>query len=92
MDIFALGIVGIEMSDGSVPNKGKQKLELRDYYTNNAIKPEDPSKWSAEFNDFLSQALAVDPKKRATAEALLKHPFITSSVRVISFKPPKRVV
>jgi serine/threonine protein kinase len=37
----------------------------------------DPSKWSADFNDFLKVCLVKNPEKRPTATQLLKsHPFI----------------
>ena len=45
----------------------------------------DPKQWSAEFNDFLSQCLQKDPRKRQTARQLLQHPFITRVCIFFSF-------
>ncbi len=36
----------------------------------------DKSRWSPEFVNFVERCLVVDPDKRATAEELLKHPFL----------------
>ena len=35
-----------------------------------------PSKWSAEFRDFLSACLTKNPKNRGSAQDLLQHPFL----------------
>ena len=39
-----------------------------------------PSRWSKEFNDFLSKCLVKDPQQRPTATELLKHPFIACTL------------
>ena len=36
-----------------------------------------PENWSTDMNDFLAQTLVKEPDQRASAAALLKHPFIT---------------
>lgn len=36
-------------------------------------------RFSAEFNDFISQCLILDPEQRPTADILLSHPFIKKS-------------
>ncbi len=36
-----------------------------------------PDEWSFEFADFLALCLNREPRKRATLEQLLKHPFVT---------------
>jgi serine/threonine protein kinase len=38
-----------------------------------------PKRWSAEFKDFIACALVKDPAKRATAAALLEHPFVKAA-------------
>ena len=40
----------------------------------------EPQKWSEELRDFLSKCLNRDPKARAPADTLLKHPFILKSL------------
>lgn len=39
-----------------------------------------PSRWSREFNDFLSKCLIKDPNQRPTASELLRHPFIACTL------------
>lgn len=39
-----------------------------------------PSRWSREFNDFLSKCLVKDPQQRPTATELLRHPFIACTL------------
>jgi serine/threonine-protein kinase 10 len=37
----------------------------------------EPEKWSRDFSNFLELCLDKDPKKRATIDQLLVHPFLT---------------
>lgn len=50
------------------------------------IRLEQPSKWSKDFNDFISKSLIKDPQRRPTCEDLLLHPFIN---RTLDSKPVK---
>ncbi|CAG2062591.1 unnamed protein product, partial [Timema podura] len=43
-------------------------------------KLDQPSKWSRDFNDFISKCLIKDPSQRPTAEDLLKCPFINCTL------------
>ena len=45
-----------------------------------------PSRYSKEFNDFLSKCLVKDPQQRPTASELLKHPFISCTLDSKSIK------
>src|SRR5689334_3183586 len=36
----------------------------------------DPSQWSEDLQDFITQCINRDPKARPMSETLLKHPFI----------------
>lgn len=40
----------------------------------------EPSKWSKEFVDFISKCLVKEPNDRYSAQQLLEHPFIASTV------------
>ena len=78
IDIWALGITCIELAENEPPyfklspkEVMKQIIKLPPNGLN------DKSKWSNEFNDFISCCLTVDRFKRPSAEELLKHDFIT---------------
>lgn len=43
---------------------------------------QNPNMWSNDFKAFLAQCLDKDPKKRATADQLLKHPFIAKACKL----------
>lgn len=42
----------------------------------------EPSKWSAEMNDFVSKCLLLDLKTRPTSDQLLSHPFLSKGEKV----------
>jgi serine/threonine protein kinase len=78
IDVWALGITCIELAENEPPyfklspkEVMKQIIKLPPNGLN------DKSKWSNEFNDFISCCLTVDRFKRPSAEELLKHDFIT---------------
>ena len=90
VDIFACGIVAIEMAEGNVPHQEKNKEELKQYYKENNTTnlPEENSCWSKDFHEFLDLSLAVDPIYRSDAQTLLEHSFIAISSHITRFEPP----
>jgi len=78
IDIWALGITCIELAEYEPPYFNFSPKEVMKQIIksppNGLI---DKSKWSPEFNDFISCCLNVDRFKRSTAEELLSHDFIT---------------
>ena len=76
-DIWSLGITCIQMAEGDPPNHNLRPFQIVKMIINKPPKGlTDPSKWSKEFNDFVSQCLIYDPEKRPSAIDLLSHPFI----------------
>ncbi|CAK9784659.1 Pkinase-domain-containing protein [Cutaneotrichosporon oleaginosum] len=74
-DIWSLGITAIEMAKGEPP--------MADFHPMKALfqipkldAPRLEATYSAEFRSFVETCLQKDPKNRATARALLQHPFI----------------
>ncbi|XP_066189860.1 serine/threonine-protein kinase PAK 3-like [Sylvia atricapilla] len=81
VDIWALGIVAIEMLEGEPPyfkeSPGKaQRLIARNRYPPLRM----PSRMSVLFHAFLHSCLDIDPSIRWTARELLQHPFLKTAV------------
>ncbi|XP_042528265.1 serine/threonine-protein kinase 10 [Dipodomys spectabilis] len=78
-DIWSLGITLIEMAQIEPPHH-----ELNPMRVLLKIAKSDPptlltpSKWSAEFRDFLKTALDKNPETRPSAAQLLEHPFVSA--------------
>lgn len=76
-DIWSLGITLIEFAQMEPPNHEMTPMRvLLKIQKSDPPKLDYPSKWSKEFNDFLSQCLVKDPAQRPTADQLLNHPFV----------------
>ncbi|KAI8826612.1 kinase-like domain-containing protein [Fimicolochytrium jonesii] len=76
-DIWSIGITAIEMADGVPPLHTLHPM--RAMFKIPYLPPpsvQDPTRFSAEFIDFLSKCLTKDPKSRLTATQLLAHPFV----------------
>ena len=78
VDIWSLGIFAMEMADGDPPyiDEPQHRVIL------NIVKKNPPpinSRWSASFQDFVSQCLIKDPNQRPSAEELLKHEFVATA-------------
>ncbi len=77
VDIWSLGIMAIEMADGEPPLINEPPLRaLLLIVTREPPTVANPTNWSKDFLDFISQCLQSNSTKRASAEVLLKHPFI----------------
>lgn len=79
-DIWSLGITAIELAEGEPPYS-----HIHPFRAMFAIKSHppqsltDPSRWSDEFNSFVSKCLTIDPKQRPGALEMMNHPFIKKS-------------
>ena len=78
IDIWALGITCIELAEHEPPYFKLSPKEVMKQIIKSPPKGlNDKSKWSKEFNDFVSCCLNINRFKRPTAEELLNHKFIT---------------
>ncbi|XP_031953093.1 serine/threonine-protein kinase PAK 3-like [Corvus moneduloides] len=81
VDIWSLGIVGLEMVEGEAPYQREPRLRVRCFELierNGAPKLQNPRHHSALLRDFLRCCLQTDDDRRWSAQELLKHPFVTS--------------
>eukprot|EP00007_Cunea_sp_BSH-02190019_P004525 CAMPEP_0174240368 /NCGR_PEP_ID=MMETSP0417-20130205/18519_1 /TAXON_ID=242541 /ORGANISM="Mayorella sp, Strain BSH-02190019" /LENGTH=994 /DNA_ID=CAMNT_0015319451 /DNA_START=447 /DNA_END=3431 /DNA_ORIENTATION=- len=77
-DIWSLGITAIEMVQGYPPHARENPVRMmRQIPKIDPPTAEDPSKYVAEFNEFVAHCLVKDPSQRPTAVDLLKSdPFL----------------
>ena len=81
VDVWSMGITLIEFAQMEPPNHEMSPMRvLLKIQKSDPPKLEQPSKWSKEFNDFVSTCLIKDPKKRPTCDELLKHQFINCTL------------
>lgn len=79
-DIWSLGITAIELAEGEPPYSHINYMRAMFVIKQKpATGLTDPTRWSPEFNRFVSRCLTVDPKCRPTAKELLIDPFILKS-------------
>ena len=77
VDIWALGIVCIEMADGEPPHLRENIMKALYLIISGpppTLNPEKP--WSEHFTDFVRTCLSKIPENRPSATELLSHPFI----------------
>ncbi|XP_055950020.1 serine/threonine-protein kinase 10-like [Argiope bruennichi] len=80
-DIWSLGITLIELAEMDPPNHEMTPMRvLLKIQKQDPPTLSQPSKWSKQFNDFISKCLVKDPQKRASAKELLEHPFIAGAL------------
>ncbi|XP_033881873.2 serine/threonine-protein kinase PAK 4-like [Acipenser ruthenus] len=80
VDIWSLGVMVIEMVDGEPPYFNEPPLKAMKMIRDNLPpKLKNLHKVSPLLKGFLDKLLVRDPAQRATADELLKHPFLTKS-------------
>lgn len=81
VDIWSLGITLIEFAQMEPPNSEMSPMRvLLKIQKSDPPKLDHPSKWSKEFNEFLSKSLVKDPQQRPTTDMLLSLPFISGNL------------
>lgn len=76
-DIWALGILVIEMAEGAPPYEGLMFDEVVVRIVENPPpRLQNKLKWSKDINQFLSLCLRKEPKERPNAQGMLSHGFI----------------
>ncbi|XP_074390461.1 serine/threonine-protein kinase PAK 3-like [Zonotrichia albicollis] len=88
VDIWSLGIVGIEMVEREVPSwNATPVLPQLLIATGGRQKLQQPNLFSSCLRDFLSCCLQRDEARRWSAKELLQHPFITSAKAASTLAP-----
>lgn len=80
VDLWSVGILALECAEWEPPYMDEKPLRAMFLIT---TKPppqlKHKSRWSAEFQDFVSSCLVLNPAKRACASQLLYHPFLAKA-------------
>eukprot|EP00178_Gracilaria_changii_P025232 TRINITY_DN7766_c0_g1_i1.p1 TRINITY_DN7766_c0_g1~~TRINITY_DN7766_c0_g1_i1.p1 ORF type:complete len:271 (-),score=65.21 TRINITY_DN7766_c0_g1_i1:124-936(-) len=76
VDVWSTGIMAIEMVEGEPPYMNLPPLKALFTIVKNPPKLSNPSKYSNEFADFMSQILNPNMMQRPTSKELLKHKFM----------------
>ncbi|CAN8188380.1 unnamed protein product [Coccothraustes coccothraustes] len=80
VDIWALGIVAIEMLEGEPPYYKESPIQAQRLIAWNRYPPlRTPSRMSILFHAFLHSCLDINPSIRWTARELLQHPFLRTA-------------
>jgi len=88
VDIWSLGIMGIEMAEGEPPYMEYPPLRALFLITTKGIPPlKEQSKWSRDLHDFMNRCLDTNVQTRPDANELLKHPFLLRACEASGFKP-----
>lgn len=80
IDIWALGVITVEMITQQMPFTTKSKHKQHEMILN--AQYELPHTVSEELRDFVSKMLQVDPDKRFSAQQCLEHPWVQNKLQI----------
>ncbi len=72
VDVWALGIVAVEMADGEPPFWGVDRRQVYRRILTDPMGVKQPARWSKEFNQFVAMCLVKEPEHRPDVATLLK--------------------
>jgi serine/threonine protein kinase len=75
-DIWSLGVICIELTQGKVPFEKTNYFEVMDEVNNLSKMELSSSLYSTEFQQFIRGCLEIQPEKRLSASALLNTDFM----------------
>ncbi len=80
VDVWALGVVAIEMCDGEPPFWHAERRDVYAMILNDPMLPRHPEDWSSDLLAFVALCLTKDPLLRPDVSQLLAHPFLQLSL------------
>lgn len=89
LDIWSLGIVGVELAEGNPPFHHLNPLlalyQIGQSRISPQLSPQYSQKFTTTFSDFLSKCLKLDPNMRLSSAELLRVKKIIISLSIIFF-------
>lgn len=77
VDVWSLGIVGLELADGEPPYLRENPMKALLYIaTRQSPQLRNPARWNPEFVNFIATCLQKAPAARPTTTVLLQDPFL----------------
>ena len=79
VDIWSFGIFALELADGEPPYISEPQQKVLYLIVTKDAPTLQNQKWSQTFRDFVARCLNKDSERRADAQELLRHPFLSKA-------------